>query len=47
MQCPECTCEQHRVIKTVRQEDKGIIIRIRKCMKCDFPFATEEKIREK
>ena len=43
MRCPFCQDDDHRVIDTRRYDT--VIIRIRLCLKCNFPFETIELLR--
>ena len=45
MLCPECGEENNRVIDTFTPTNDDMIVRVRKCSCCNFPWTTEEKIK--
>jgi transcriptional regulator NrdR family protein len=47
MLCPECGEENNRVIDTSYPTNEDVIVRVRKCLYCGFPWTTEEKIKVK
>ena len=46
MLCPECGEENNRVIDTTDSSSENVIDRVRKCLSCGYPWATEEKPKE-
>ena len=45
MICPECGEENSRVIDTRHATSENKIYRVRKCLCCGYPWATEEVIK--
>lgn len=44
MRCPECSCEDDKVLETRPSKDRAMIRRRRECTSCGFRFSTQEEI---
>lgn len=46
MLCPKCGHYHTEVIRTTHNDRDNLILRRRKCLKCEFRFSTNERLRE-